>query len=253
MTERLSTRTFGDRGPRVALLHGWGWDGRLIAPLAEALGLHAHVVQADLPGYGLNAERDCTGFDDCVEQLMATVPDADVVVGWSLGGLLALRWASLVPLRKLALIGATPCFMQASDWPYGMSAERFDAFADAFDDAPMKARTRFAALSAMGDADARQVRAAMAGLVEQPPLPSRRALDQGLQWLHDVDLRAAVRDVSARVLCLHGMEDRVVDVAACDWMSSATGAHCVRMPGAAHLPWLQGGVADLCEWVVADD
>ena len=93
----------------------------------------------------------------------------------------------------------------------------------------------------------------MAGLVEQPPLPSRQTLDQGLQWLHDVDLRAAVQDVSARVLCLHGMEDRVVDVAACEWMSSATGAHCVRMPGAAHLPWLQGGVADLCEWVVADD
>lgn len=253
MTEPLSSRSFGNRGPRVALLHGWGWDGRLIAPLAEALGRYAYVVQADLPGYGLNAERDCTGFDDCVEHLMATVPDADVVVGWSLGGLLALRWASLVPLRKLALIGATPCFMQAPDWPHGMSAERFDAFADAFDDAPVKARTRFAALSAMGDADARQVRAAMAGLVEQPPLPSRRALDQGLHWLHDVDLRSVVQDVSARILCLHGAEDRVIDVAACDWMSSAAGAHCVLIPGAAHLPWLQGGVADLCEWVVADD
>lgn len=253
MTEPLTARVFGDRGPRVALLHGWGWDGRLIAPLAEALGGHAHVVQADLPGYGLNAERACTGFDDCVEQLMATVPDAEVVVGWSLGGLLALRWASFVPLRKLALIGATPRFMQASDWPHGMSAERFDAFADALNDAPMKARTRFAALSAMGDVDARQVRAAMAGLVEQTPLPSRQALDQGLQWLHDVDLRSAVQDVSARVLCLHGAEDRVVDVAACNWMSSAARARCVKVPGAAHLAWLQGGVTDLCGWVGADD
>ncbi|MDP2870175.1 alpha/beta fold hydrolase [Methyloversatilis sp.] len=253
MTELLHTRVFGERGPLVALLHGWGWDGRLMAPLAEALGGRARVVQPDLPGYGLNADRDCTDFEDCVDQLMATVPDADVVVGWSLGGLLALRWASLVPLRKLALIGATPRFMQAFDWPHGMSAERFDAFADAFDDAPMKARTRFAALSALGDADARQVRATMAGLVEQPPLPSRQALDRGLHWLHHVDLREAVHGVSARVLCLHGAEDRVVDAAACDWMSSAAGAHCVRVPGAAHLPWLQGGVADLCEWVGADD
>ncbi|AOF82585.1 alpha/beta hydrolase family protein [Methyloversatilis sp. RAC08] len=253
MTEPLHTRVFGERGPRVALLHGWGWDGRLIAPLAEALGRHAHVLQPDLPGYGLNAGRDCTGFDDCVDQLMASMPDAEVVVGWSLGGLLALAWATRAPLRKLVLIGATPRFMQASDWPHGMSAERFDAFADAFDDAPMKARTRFAALSALGDDDARKVRAAMAGLVEQPPLPSRQALDQGLHWLHDVDLRSAVRGVSARVLCLHGVEDRVVDAAACNWMSSAVGARCVRVPGAAHLPWLQGGVADLCEWVAADD
>lgn len=253
MAEPLRACTLGERGPRVALLHGWGWDGRLIAPLTEALGRHARVVQPDLPGYGLNATRDCTDFDDCVDQLMATVPDAEIVVGWSLGGLLALAWALRAPLRKLALLGATPRFMQASDWPHGMSDERFDAFADAFDDAPMKARTRFAALSALGDNEARQVRAAMAGLVEQPPLPSRQALDQGLHWLHDVDLRADMPGVSARVLCLHGDEDRVVDAAAADWMSAVAGAHRVRVAGAAHLPWLRGGVADLCEWVGVDD
>jgi pimeloyl-[acyl-carrier protein] methyl ester esterase len=252
MTEPLAVRKAGASGLCVALLHGWGWDGRLMAPLMQAVGGRARVIQPDLPGYGLNAGRSCADFDDCVDRLIATVPDADVVIGWSLGGLLAMAWASRRPLRKLVLIGATPRFMQASDWPHGMAAERFDAFAGTVDVQPTKARTRFAALSALGDVAAGQVRGTMAGLVEQPPLPSQAALSQGLDWLRNGDLRATARTLSTRMLCLHGEQDRVVDAGASGWMASEAGARCLYVDGAAHLPWLRGGVVDLCDWIASD-
>jgi pimeloyl-[acyl-carrier protein] methyl ester esterase len=253
MSNRLNCRLAGSSGPRVALLHGWGWDSRLLTPLMQALGECCEVVQPDLPGYGCNVARGCETFDDCVEQLMDAVPDAEVIVGWSLGGLLAMSWAARKPVRKLVLISASPRFMQAADWLHGMTPERFDAFADSVDGQPMRTRTRFAALAALGDMDARGARLAMSALVEQAPLPAPVALIRGLDWLRDQDLRAIAGDMACDVLCIHGDQDRVVDIAASQWMAQASGGRCLKVPGAAHLPWLQGGPRALCDRICADE
>ncbi len=252
MAEALDCLNIGDRGPRIALLHGWGWDGRMLAPLARLLGTRCRVVQPDLPGYGRNLGRTCDGFDDCVDQLVAAVPDVDVLVGWSLGGLLAMSWAIRTPVRRLALISASPCFMQSPDWLHGMTSGRFDAFADAVNEQPERARTRFAALSAMGDVDARSVRAAMSTLVDMAPKPSAQALEQGLGWLRDHDVRAQVQALGCDVLCIHGEQDHVIDIEASKWLARATNGRCLPVPGAAHLPWLRGGMSELCDWVSED-
>ena len=259
MTDVLDCRRFGEHGshfreggPRVALVHGWGWDGRLIEPVAQALGERCRVFQPDLPGYGMNRDRGCDSFEHCVEQLAATLPDVDVLVGWSLGGLLALAWATRVPVRKVVLIAASPCFVQRPDWPDGMTMERFEAFAGAVDEQPQRARMRFAALSALGDDNPRAARGAMSSLIEQPPLPSSQALSQGLDWLREKDMREAMRTVSADLMCLHGEQDRVIEAGAARAAADACSARWLCVPGAAHLPWLRGGLPELCDWVTTD-
>jgi pimeloyl-[acyl-carrier protein] methyl ester esterase len=243
---------FGEGGPRVALLHGWGWDGRLLEPVAQALGERCRVFLPDLPGYGMNRDRGCDSFEHCVEQLADMLPDVDTLVGWSLGGLLALAWAARAPVRKVALVGASPCFVQRPDWPDGMTMERFEAFADAVGEQPQRARMRFAALSALGDSNPRASRGAMSALIEQPPLPSSPALSQGLDWLRDQDLRDVMHALSADLMFVHGEQDRVIDVAAARSAAEVCSAHWLCVPGAAHLPWLHGGLRELCDWVAAD-
>lgn len=249
MNDVLAARCYGTQGPRVALVHGWGWDGRLLSPLAEALGAHCRVVQPDLPGYGLNVGQRCDGFDDCVDQLVQAVPEAEVLVGWSLGGLLAIAWAARMPVRRLLLVGASPRFMQAVDWPYGMTEERFDAFADGLEQDPRRTRARFAALAALGDSDARGVRGAMAALMDDLP-PAAQALSQGLDWLRERDLRDTLRSLPIPLCCLHGEQDHAVDIGAA---AKEAAARWVPVPGAAHLPWRHRELSDLCAWVCADD
>jgi pimeloyl-[acyl-carrier protein] methyl ester esterase len=252
MSDVLAARHYGTQGPRVALVHGWGWDGRLLAPLAQALGAHCRVVQPDLPGYGLNLAGRCDGFGDCVDQLVQAVPDAEVLVGWSLGGLLAIAWAARAPVRRLALVGASPRFMQGADWPCGMTEERFDAFADGLEQDPRRTRSRFAALAALGDRDARGARGAMASLMDDGP-PAPLALNQGLNWLREQDLRDTLRSLRLPVCCLHGEQDHVIHAGAAHAAAADVAAHWVRVPGAAHLPWLHGDLSGLCAWVCADD
>jgi pimeloyl-[acyl-carrier protein] methyl ester esterase len=253
MSDALECQRLGMRGPRVALLHGWGWDGRLLAPLARTLGTHCRIIQPDLPGYGRNLGASCSGFSDCVDRLLPVLDGIDVVVGWSLGALLAIACAERLSVRRIALIGGTPCFMQAPGWPDGMTDERFNAFADAFDEQPQRTRTRFAALSALGDQDARGVRGAMASLLESSPQPSSVALAQGLDWLRDQDLRPVLAGLSAQCFFLHGEQDKVVSAAAARAAAQSCGARWHAVPGAGHLPWLRGGATVLRDWLCADD
>lgn len=249
MTDRLAFASTGATGPRVALLHGWGWDGRLLSPLVQVLGERCRVVQPDLPGYGHNRDRRCSGFDDCVEQLIHAVQDVDVLIGWSLGGLLAMSWADRVPPRRLVLIGASARFTQAADWPHGMTRERFDAFSGGIDEHPMTARKRFAALATMGDVDARAARSAMAVLIGAAPDPSPDVLKQGLEWLRDQDLRPRIAGLRCDVMHLHGGQDHVIAAASAEASAGIANAHWVCVPGAAHLPWRQGDLTELFEWM----
>lgn len=110
----ISALKFGDAPPRVVFLHGGGqnahtWDTVII-------GLGEPALSIDLPGHGRSAWREDGDYGPklnatAVEPVVrAFAPDADLVVGMSLGGLTALRLAVTAPdlVRKLVLVDVTP-------------------------------------------------------------------------------------------------------------------------------------------------
>ncbi|MGZ8714610.1 MAG: alpha/beta fold hydrolase [Mycobacterium sp.] len=110
----VSALKFGDGAPRVVFLHGGGqnahtWDTVII-------GLGEPALSVDLPGHGRSAWREDGDYGPklnatAVEPVVrAFAPDADLVVGMSLGGLTALRLAVSAPelVRKLVLVDVTP-------------------------------------------------------------------------------------------------------------------------------------------------
>jgi pimeloyl-ACP methyl ester carboxylesterase len=110
----ISALKFGDGAPRVVFLHGGGqnahtWDTVII-------GLGEPALAIDLPGHGRSAWRDDGDYGPklnavAVEPVVRELaPDADLVVGMSLGGLTALRLAVAAPelVRRLVLVDVTP-------------------------------------------------------------------------------------------------------------------------------------------------
>jgi pimeloyl-ACP methyl ester carboxylesterase len=80
---------WGDRGPWVVLLHGWGSHaarfGSFIAPLREA---GYSVVGIDAPAHGHSPGRlsDLPRFRDCLAEVLRAHAPVHAVVGHSLGG-----------------------------------------------------------------------------------------------------------------------------------------------------------------------
>lgn len=86
-------------GPYVFLLHGWGSNLKLFAPLAAALSVKYRVVSLDFPGCGGSSEPDQPwGMDDYARFTSAFISsfgaDEVIVLGHSHGGRVAIRLAT---------------------------------------------------------------------------------------------------------------------------------------------------------------
>jgi pimeloyl-ACP methyl ester carboxylesterase len=105
---------WGSQPVRVVFLHGGGqnahtWD-------TVILGLGEPALAIDLPGHGRSAWREDGDYGPrlnavTVEPVVRELaPDADLVVGMSLGGLTAMRLAVSAPdlVRKLVMVDVTP-------------------------------------------------------------------------------------------------------------------------------------------------
>jgi pimeloyl-ACP methyl ester carboxylesterase len=110
----ISALKFGDAPPRVVFLHGGGQNAHTWDTVIVGLGEPALAV--DLPGHGRSAWREDGDYGPklnavAVEPVVRELaPDAELVVGMSLGGLTAIQLAVSAPelVRKLVLVDVTP-------------------------------------------------------------------------------------------------------------------------------------------------
>jgi len=222
----------------IVFLHGWGLNGRIWHALVESLPERA-CLAPDLPGYG-NAPFVTPYDPDTLADRLATSAPA-ILVGWSLGGLVALAWAARRPdtVRGLVLVGATPAFVRRDDWPHGMATELFDEFARALAQDWRATLQRFLALQARGGEAARRVIERLRAELFAHGEPVPETLAAGLELLRNTDLRPRLPAVRCPTLIVHGGHDTLCPPAAAEWLAANLAhARLALLPRAAHAPFL---------------
>ncbi len=235
----MHLESFG-QGPDLVLLHGWAMHGGVFEPLVERLQNRYRLHCVDLPGHGQSVAA--SGFDlaAIADELAARWPRA-AWLGWSLGGLVALKLAlrHRAAVRALVLVAASPRFTHAEDWPCAVSASVFEQFASALAEDLPRTLERFLALETLGAEHAQDERHWLRGLIKAVPQPSATLLTQGLAILHDTDLRTSLPDLQPPTLWIGGRRDRLVPPAAIE----AAAALCANggaliVEQAAHAPFI---------------
>jgi len=83
-------------GPPLVLLHGWAMHSGIWGPLVARLAKRFRVHAVDLPGHGHSALPGPFTLDGALAAASAAFRNERrplTIVGWSLGGLVAMRWA----------------------------------------------------------------------------------------------------------------------------------------------------------------
>jgi pimeloyl-[acyl-carrier protein] methyl ester esterase len=226
-------------GPPLALLHGWGMNLRLFDPLRAQLAEHYTVTALDLPGHGRSPWVVGLKAPQQLDWLAGQLPCDALLVGWSLGGQLALQLAgrNALRVRGLVLIATTPRFVRSEDWPYGLPASVLAGFAAALERDQARTIADFLALQVRGSAEADAVLRTMQQALHERTEPE--ALSAGLGMLRDNDLRELARTLDIPTLIIAGQYDRVTPPAAARALAQLMpDAQLLEVARAGHAPFL---------------
>ena len=240
---RLHVESVG-AGPPLVLVHGWAMHGGLWSPLVAHVARRFRVHVVDRPGHGHSATVEPFTLDAIAAELrhaFDTESERALVVGWSLGAFVAMTWALAAPERiaRLVLVGATPRFVAAVDWPHAMACDTLRRFHDELRVAYRLTLNRFLALQVHGSEHGRAALSAMRAQLFARGDPSAAVLESSLDVLASADLRERAHAIGVPTLVVAGARDALTPPQAGAWLAQAIpGARLATIDGAAHAPFL---------------
>ncbi|CAC9445972.1 Pimeloyl-[acyl-carrier protein] methyl ester esterase BioH (EC 3.1.1.85) [uncultured Gammaproteobacteria bacterium] len=225
----LYSQTVG-QGKDLVLLHGWGFSGELFNLLIEQYKSQYRITTIDLPGHG-RSDVVSGGLSEWCDEIIKILPNNPILLGWSLGGLLAIGIAKKTEVSGLILLASSPKFVQTKDWVYGIEADNFHQFADALSLNLSKGLRRFVSLQTQNKAQLKSLNQSIDALPASP-----KALNQGLDILLNSDLRHQFKQLQIPVQIILGNRDTLVPIDIAQWYEQQNIPVSVFDTG--HLPFL---------------
>lgn len=244
--------------PALILIHGWGASSAVWQDCIVDLQVHFNIYLLDLPGHGENADLDFNApsafVDAFARQHLSDLPARFALLGWSLGGviasLLARRCSDSV--SALVTVATNRSFVAKGEWRDAMAKETFATFAAPFNAGATQpdikqGLDRFYHIQSSGckasRAHLRDIRRLLADTRFEA-----HGLEQGLQWLRDIDLQDCWHDLAMPVLHQFGQHDALVPVDAATRIAKESGARSVEVfQQASHAPF----ISDYAGWLAS--
>jgi pimeloyl-ACP methyl ester carboxylesterase len=229
-------------GAPVILLHGFGSSLHTWEAWADGLSDRRRVIRLDLPGSGLTGADPSDDYSDPrgVEVLAALMDTLGVarasLVGHSMGGRIAWRFAAAYPERVDRLVLVAPDGFASPEFAYGVRPEvpasaRLMRFALPRALVRMSLAPAFADRSAIDDA----LVSRYYDLLRAPGV--RPALIARLEQSTRTDPLPMLRRIETPTLLVWGDADAMIPVAtADDFLRAMPHAELVRLSGVGHLP-----------------
>jgi len=197
----------------LTFLHGWGVNQAVWHPIAQQLSDQYNTETLDLPGFGSDVEHTLAdySFEHIVDEVAMQIKHSTILVGWSLGGLIATGIALKYPEKVSALItvASSPCFVEKDNWS-GINQQVLAGFHQQLSGNIEKTINNFLKIQAMGSPHLKDDVRKLRKLVMEYAIPSQQTLDDSLRLLETVDLRSQLGQLSVPLYRIYGRLDSLV-------------------------------------------
>jgi pimeloyl-[acyl-carrier protein] methyl ester esterase len=234
--------TSSGSGIPLVFIHGWGLNSGVWQPCVEQLQKSFRVITVDLPGFGLNVDYEISPYSikNIAIKIADIIDEPAVVIGWSLGGMIATELACNHPLKVkgLVTVASTPYFVEQNNWP-GIKPEVLTLFHRQLEEDTQKTINNFLKIQAMGSPHLRHDIKQIRDLIMQYPMPNKKTLDLSLRFLENEDQRQQLTNVTQPFLRMYGNLDGLVPKTIIDKVSLlVVESDVIIFDKASHAPFI---------------
>ncbi len=229
------------QGKDLVLIHGWGMHSGIWEPIIDRFSNQYTLHLVDIPGMGKSHVINPYDLDHVTEEISKALPPSFDILGWSLGSLIAIKMSLMYPkkIHRMVLVGGTPCFINQTDWSYGVDVRDFNNFANNLFKNYKSTMTNFYILQLMHSKNSKLIIKKLKEMeaVENPP--EIKSLQLGLDILLNNDLRNDINKIKHQTLLITGDMDRLTPKSASMWLDSHLKESQLKLiKGASHIPFL---------------
>lgn len=214
----------------LLFIHGWASN----AQVWQNAYRNQFTYYYDTPQF-----PDFIHLEETIKTLSERMAQPLTLVGWSLGGMLAMQIAASNPERiaKLILVSSTPCFITNETYAAGLASTIVKRLTKKLAQDKWQTQLDFYKLmfSATEQNYAVQYHRHMAPLLANLPY---HTLASGLDYLLRTDLRTSLGQISVPCDIIHGTADMICPVAAGQYLAKhLPKAKLHLLDGAGHIPF----------------
>lgn len=224
------------RGRPVIFLHGWLGSWRYWFPTMEIVGDHFRSYSFDFWGFGGSQRKNTqesirTYSQQVVRFLDALGIEKAILVGHSMGGMVAMKTAIMFPERVLRVVTVgAPFDGESLSWLLKLTDHPF--LANTFARWSWLRRTLFRFF--MGEIHDPSIQEILNDSVKSSGDTLRATVGSMLR----TDLRPELTRLTVPALVVHGGRDDIVNPNQADLFNDIPSAEIVLMPGSRHFPFL---------------
>jgi pimeloyl-[acyl-carrier protein] methyl ester esterase len=192
---------------RLVFLNGWAASSEMLKSFESYLPASYELIVLD----------NIYQFElaDIVAKIDEQITSNTVLLGWSLGGMLALYYAHLNEsnhhLKALVLLNSSACFLEKSDFSQGVKRADFEGLKQVIEAQDSKALLRlFGHLLVEGSVTHKEDRRLLKQVFNENTLPSWAILSKGLEYLEALDLRGILSTIKPPSLFVLGQNDALI-------------------------------------------
>jgi len=229
------------KGRPIVLIHGWGMSGKIWEEFSKLMKYKNKLYIIDLPGMGKSQIIKPYKIDNLIDKIHELIPERVTIIGWSLGGQIAMKYCLKYPknVKNLVCISSTPCFIRKLGWEYGISINFFSKFKNNLLKNWKKTLKSFFLLQIKEDKESKNILKKLENDFMGQQLPTKEGLEKSLEILAEIDMRNEVKNINIPALIITGKLDNISNYKASIWMQSQIKESKIFIfDSAGHIPFL---------------